>query len=471
VVFNSWVFLAFLIITLFIDGLLRGDGTRNSAARKTHLLLASYVFYGWWNWTYLGLIIASTLMDFYIGRRMRMGVGLSPKHWLWISLLGNLGSLAFFKYTNFLISTWNAAAGSADISLQFEPLDIILPVGISFFTFQALSYTIDVYRGELEPRQSLLDYALFIAFFPQLVAGPIVRAIEFFKELDFPKPASAREINLGLVLIVLGLVKKMAIADSLSAVVDPVFAAPAAASAQDAWLAVYAYALQIYCDFSGYTDTAIGCALLFGFRFPDNFNYPYAASTFQDFWRRWHMTLSRFLRDYLYIALGGNRKGPTRTQANLMLTMILGGLWHGASWTFVFWGFLHGAFLVLERVAQQLAPRFYASTNPLLIGLRCLIVFHGVCFAWIFFRASNFTDAIALIQTIASVQLSQLIWTPLMALLIGFAVNHFIANRYRTKDKLANAPTWAFSLVLALALCAITFYSPTEHKAFIYFQF
>ena len=464
-VFNSWQFLIFLVVVLALDGALQSKPT----PRKWMLLLASYIFYGAWNWMYLALIMASTLLDFEIGKRMPRST--SPRTLLVFSVVINLGILAFFKYTNFLITAFNSGFAAANSNFHITTLDILLPVGISFFTFQALSYTIDVYRKEITPRQSLLDYALFIAFFPQLVAGPIVRAVEFFKELDAPKPPSMREINLGLVLIVLGLVKKMAIADSLSVVVDPVFNAPGAATSIDSLLAVYAYALQIYCDFSGYTDTAIGCALLFGFRFPNNFNYPYIATSFQDFWRRWHMTLSRFLRDYLYIALGGNRFGPTRTQVNLMLTMVLGGLWHGASWTFIFWGFLHGSYLVLERGAQKLFPGFYASQNPLILILRWAVVFNSVCFAWIFFRAKNFSDAYLIIKNIGTLFSESISWSPLMAFLMLFGALHFTGNRYATKQRLADAQPWLCGCALGLALCILWIYTPAEHKAFIYFQF
>jgi alginate O-acetyltransferase complex protein AlgI len=465
VVFNSWQFLFFLVVVLTFDGALVAKPT----ARKWMLLIASYIFYGAWNWMYLALIMASTLIDFEIAKRILKTS--SPRKLLFLSVVTNLGILAFFKYMNFLIISINGGFAAAHSSFQVGVLDIILPVGISFFTFQALSYTIDVYRREIAPRQSLLDYALFIAFFPQLVAGPIVRAVEFFKELDAPKPPTLREINLGLVLIVLGLVKKMAIADSLSVVVDPVFNAPTGATAIDTLLAVYAYALQIYCDFSGYTDTAIGCALLFGFRFPNNFNYPYVATSFQDFWRRWHMTLSRFLRDYLYIALGGNRFGPTRTQVNLMLTMILGGLWHGANWTFVFWGLLHGSYLVFERVAQKIAPSFYASKNPLVLLVRWAVVFHGICFAWIFFRAKSFHDALLVIKNISGVLVAATEYTSLMSFLLLFAVAHFVGNRFHTKQRLSDAPDWVCGSVLGLALCALWIFTPPEHKAFIYFQF
>jgi alginate O-acetyltransferase complex protein AlgI len=464
-VFNSWQFLIFLIVVLLLDGFLAS----RPQPRKWLLLLASYVFYGAWDWRYLALIMASTVIDFELAKRMPIST--RPRQLMLISLLVNLGVLAFFKYANFLLLSINYGLAAAQVSFSFSALDILLPVGISFFTFQALSYTIDVYRKEITPRQNLLDYALFIAFFPQLVAGPIVRAVEFFKELDTPKAPSSREINLGLVLIILGLVKKMAIADSLAISVDAVFAAPVLATAQASLLAVYAYALQIYCDFSGYTDIAIGCALLFGFRFPQNFNYPYIATTFQDFWRRWHMTLSRFLRDYLYIALGGNKISPTRTQVNLMLTMILGGLWHGASWTFVFWGLLQGIYLVVERSAQRLFPGFYRSQHPLILFLRWFIVFNAICLAWIFFRAANFTDALQIIINISQLFSTPMVFTSLMGFILLFAGMHFVGNRFQSKQRLADAPAWVCGVVLGLALCALWVYTPAEHRAFIYFQF
>lgn len=469
--FNSWNFIVFLLMVLLLDAVLQ----HRPQPRKWLLLLASYVFYGAWNVQFLALIIASTLIDFEIARRIPKS--LRPRLVLLISLLINLGMLAFFKYANFLLDVINLGLEVAQSQLQFSPLDIVLPVGISFFTFQALSYTIDIYRGQIPPRESRLDYALFIAFFPQLVAGPIVRASEFFKELDQPKPPSSYEINLGLVLIVLGLLKKMAVADSLAAFVDPIFAAPDLASASQVLLGIYAYALQIYCDFSGYTDVAIGTALLFGFRFPQNFNYPYMALSFQDFWRRWHMTLSRFLRDYLYVSLGGNRGSISRTQANLLLTMLLGGLWHGAAWTFVFWGLLHGTYLVLERGAMQLFPRFYRSRQPLALLIRGLIVFHGVCLAWIFFRAPSFASAWQMLLKLGG------LFTPdtfsewhyyrgVICVLGLFAAIHFIGARGPdNKTRIARLPDWLCAVVVGVALGLIATFTPPDAKAFIYFQF
>ncbi len=305
--FNSFHFVVFFVIVIALNQSLR----RWPGAQKLMLLAASYYFYGQWNWLYLLLILFSTITDYAIG------LGLvkvrRPRQLLIISLIVNLGVLFFFKYVNWAIGNWNDVDSMLGTGLTLSPLDLLLPVGISFYTFQSMSYTIDVYRGDSPPRRNFLDYSLFIAFFPQLVAGPIVRDGEFFHELDRDREIDFATVRQALVLIALGYVKKVAIADNLAAIVEPVFDATVAQGFWDTLLAIYAFSMQIYCDFSGYTDIAIGCALLLGFRFPKNFNYPYVAESIQDFWRRWHMTLSRWLRDYLYISLGGNRKGPSRT--------------------------------------------------------------------------------------------------------------------------------------------------------------
>ncbi|MFZ1391154.1 MAG: MBOAT family O-acyltransferase, partial [Dokdonella sp.] len=337
--FNSFHFVVFFVVVLALNQSLRPW----PVAQKLTLLAASYYFYGQWNWLYLLLILFSTVTDYAIG--LGLVKARRPRTLLIISLAVNLGVLFFFKYANWVIANWNAVDTLLGSDLSVAPLDLLLPVGISFYTFQSMSYTIDVYRGDSPPRRNFLDYSLFIAFFPQLVAGPIVRDGEFFTELDRERRVDYTTVRHALVLIMLGYVKKIVVADNLALVVDPIFDATTVQGFWDTLLAIYAFAFQIYCDFSGYTDIAIGCALLLGFRFPKNFNYPYVAESIQEFWRRWHMTLSRWLRDYLYISLGGNRKGSGRTQVNLMLTMLLGGIWHGASWNFVIWGGLHGAYL------------------------------------------------------------------------------------------------------------------------------
>ena len=295
----------------------------------------------------------------------------------------DLGLLATFKYYGFFVSSVNALLDRFGLAVPLPLLSIALPVGISFFTFQAISYTVDVKRRIIAPSPTF-DVAIYLSFFPHLIAGPIVRAREFLPQLAAPRSRTDVALGSAVWLIALGLIKKVVIADYLARTVgDPVFAVPAAYGAPDAWLAMYAYAAQIYCDFSGYTDMAIGLALLLGFKFPQNFNRPYRATSFQDFWRRWHMTLSRFLRDFIYIPLGGSRRG--RTSVNLLVTMLLGGLWHGAAWTFVLWGGFHGAAQVVER---RLRGRFATPA-----WLRWLIVFHLVCLAWVLFRATDIGTA------------------------------------------------------------------------------
>lgn len=465
--FNSFDFVVFFIVVLAMNRALM----RWPTAQKLMLLAASYWFYGQWNWTYLGLIVFSTTTDYAIGLglvRVR-----SPRRLLVLSLVLNLGVLAFFKYAGWLVGNWNATAGLLAPELTLTPLDLLLPVGISFYTFQSLSYVIDVYRGDSPPRRNLLDYALFIAFFPQLVAGPIVRDGEFFRELDGYRGPDFREVRWALVLIALGYVKKTVLADNLALIVDPVFDAPAGQGFWDTLLAIYAFAWQIYCDFSGYTDIAIGCALLLGFRFPKNFDYPYVAASVQDFWRRWHMTLSRWLRDYLYIALGGNRKGPRRTQINLMLTMLLGGLWHGASWNFVIWGGLHGAYLAVGRVLLARRP---AAPAPSLWrnALRVLMTFHLVCFAWIFFRARDLPTAGRIVVNLVQTPLTGFDAqrhggvVVLLAVLTGL---QFAGAYGRVKERIAASEGVLFAGTIAAAILAMIWFTPTTAAPFLYFQF
>lgn len=465
--FNSFHFVVFFVIVLAFNQFLR----RWPAAQKTMLLAASYYFYGQFSWLYLLLILFSTVTDYAIGLglvRVR-----HPRRLLILSLCLNLGVLAFFKYADWVIGNWNTLDALAGFDWQLRPLDLLLPVGISFYTFQSMSYTIDVYRGDSPPRRNLLDYSLFIAFFPQLVAGPIVRDGEFFHELDRERDVDFATVRTALVLIALGYVKKVVVADNLALVVDPVFDSPTGLGFWDTLLGVYAFAFQIYCDFSGYTDIAIGCALLLGFRFPKNFNYPYVAETIQDFWRRWHMSLSRWLRDYLYISLGGNRKGPTRTQANLLLTMLLGGLWHGASWNFVIWGGLHGAYLVTERLVLSHFPA-WSSRAFAMRALRVVITFHLVCFAWIFFRARNLDDVGHILGNLAepsSMQFSTTQHTGLVVLLGLLAIAHFLGNYRHFKNRASASEGPLFVGVLTSAILLLVWFTPSTSVPFIYFQF
>lgn len=465
--FNSLHFVVFFVIVLALNQGLRPW----PAAQKFMLLAASYYFYGQWSWMYLGIIVYSTLLDYAIALGM---VRVSrPRHLLLLSLATNLGLLAFFKYANWLIENWNVANATLGASLQFSPLDIVLPVGISFYTFQSLSYTIDVYRGVSRPRRNLLDYALFVSFFPQLAAGPIVRDYEFFKELDGDRHVGAAEVQRALVLIAFGFAKKLVFADNLALYADPIFANPAQHGFWDSVLAVYAFSFQIYCDFSGYTDIAIGLALLLGFRYPQNFNYPYFADSLQEFWRRWHMTLSRWLRDYLYISLGGNRKGELHTYVNLMLTMLLGGLWHGASWNFVIWGGLHGGYLAFERAVLFRLP-FWNADSTLMRIVRWTLTFHLVCFAWIFFRAKTFGDAQTIIGNIAgaaSPAFDMNAHLPMLSLLVAMLAVHLLGGWKGFKDWLAQERGPVFAATLAAIALLLIWFTPAATTPFIYFQF
>ncbi len=464
--FNSFHFVAFFVVVLAANQALRAW----PVAQKLMLLAASYYFYGQWQWHYLLLVWFSTLADWFIG--LRMPLARHPRRLVAFSVVLNLGFLAVFKYANWLVDTLDGASTALGSAMHFTPIDLLLPVGISFYTFQSLSYTIDVYRGELPPRRNLLDYALAVAFFPQIEAGPIVRAREFLAELDGPRRVDFTDVKRALVLIALGYVKKIVLADNLAPIVDRVFDDPAAHGFWDCLLAVYAFAFQIYCDFSGYTDIAIGCALLLGIRFPPNFAHPYAAQGMQEFWRRWHITLSRWLRDYLYIPLGGNRKGAARTYANLMTTMLLGGLWHGASWNFVIWGGLHGAFLAGERAVLG-RWRAWNAANPFATALRVLVTFHLACLAWVFFRAHELAQARALLARLAHPQLSSFDGAAhgAIAVLVAtlFLAQQFGA-RVRYKERIAGSDT-AFAFAIAGAIAALILFAPPTGAPFIYFQF
>ena len=383
--FNSLTFLAFFLAVLTLH-----YSPLSWTSKKLFLLVGSYLFYAAWNPPFVALIWLSTAVDWYVAGWMSKVASLRQRRGLLILSLGtNLGLLGFFKYAGFILDNFVSAAQQLGVS--FTPVDfgILLPVGISFYTFQTLSYTIDVYRGRLQPADSLIDFALFVTFFPQLVAGPIVRASEFLPQLTTEKRATSTQMGWGLGLLTLGLFEKVVVADSwMAPAADLVYDSAPLAGPVSAWLGTLAFSAQIFFDFAGYSTCAIGIALCLGFVLPDNFRSPYAAIGFSDFWRRWHISLSSWLRDYLYIPLGGNRRGRRRTYVNLGLTMLLGGLWHGASWQFVIWGGLHGAYLGIERWLRQreLTPRIPAVPAALLTYLLVLIT-------WVFFRAQSFEDS------------------------------------------------------------------------------
>ncbi|MEM6331845.1 MAG: MBOAT family protein [Planctomycetota bacterium] len=401
--FNSYEFFVFLGFFYAAFLVLRKCLT----ARNTLLLCASYVFYGWWDWRFLSLIALSTLVDYGVGLalRRRFEEDQPRRGWdracLALSVSVNLGLLGVFKYYDFFVVSLVESAEAVGVSLDVAVLNIVLPVGISFYTFQTMSYTIDVFRRKAEPESNLLTFATYVAYFPQLVAGPIERASSLLPQFRRVLPLSLSSVQVGLYLILFGLFKKVVLADNAADIVNTVFTPDGGlASNVSGWetmIAIYAFAIQIYCDFSGYSDIARGLGKMMGIDIMVNFSMPYLARGPREFWRCWHISLSTWLRDYLYIPLGGNRRGPLRTYINLFTTMLLGGLWHGAAWTFVAWGALHGLYLAAYRLGEQFWPK-HAETRPapaaLLIGvMQAALFFHLTCLAWVFFRADTFAVA------------------------------------------------------------------------------
>ena len=471
-IFNSLGFLVFFAVVLTAHSL-----PFSWRAKKINLLLASYFFYAAWNPPFALLLAWSTLIDWLVARRMaRVEHQGARRALLLVSLVTNLGLLGFFKYGGFLLQNTVSLLAALGIAYHPPAWSIVLPVGISFYTFQTLSFTIDVYRRELDPGSSFLDFALFVSFFPQLVAGPIVRAADFLPQCREPRQATSRQMGWGFVLLALGLVEKVIFADALLApIVDQVYTAAGAAGRLDAWIGTLAFAGQIFFDFAGYSTCAIGAALCLGFVLPDNFRFPYAAVGFSDFWRRWHISLSTWLRDYLYIPLGGNRRGPRRTQINLMLTMLLGGLWHGAAWRFVMWGGLHGLYLVGERRLQRIGARWrWPSLGIGRIGLAGL-TFALVCLAWVPFRATNTADALHLVRAMTwgtADHLSLGVESVLTVLVVigGLLVGQWALRDSTLEEAWSRLPGWTRPVLLASVLLVLAFV-PGDNRAFIYFQF
>jgi len=465
--FNSYHFFIFVIIVLVCKNLFN----RYETVQKIILLLSCYYFYGLWSWPYLALILTTTTVDFFVAQRIHQKR--KPKVMVLTSLCVNLGILCFFKYANFFIDTTNKSLGFLGGTRHLALLNILLPVGISFYTFKSISYVIDVYRGNLKPRRNYLDYALYVSFFTNLLAGPIVRATTFFPQLDSKEKPSFFDVQEGVGLILFGLVKKMVIADNLALLASPAFNSPSAFGAWDTLLGVYAYTFQIYFDFSGYSDIAIGTSKLFGFRFLKNFDHPYVSTSFQEFWRRWHISLSTWLRDYLYIGMGGSRRGRLCTVINIMITMLLGGLWHGASWNFVLWGGLHGAYLTVERQLRTMYPRFWESKSYPVLLLRLLLVFNITALTWVFFRSSSFSDAIKVFHNLLAVFAS----TPRTAassvcLLLSFFLSlHLLSNYSDWQERLRTMHGSIITGGYSIALISLVFLSPNTFTPFIYFKF
>ncbi len=491
--FNSYTFIAFFIIILILHNL-----PFTWKVKKINLLLASYVFYAAWNPPFILLLWLSTVVDFFVGRALYTQENVRKKRFLLvISLIGNLGMLCFFKYGGFLLENFVTLMNAIGVDFHPAKPNIILPAGISFYTFTTLCYTIDMYKKKSKPVKSMLDFSLFVTFFPHLVAGPIVRPPQLVPQFETPRQATQKQLMQGLFLLSLGLFMKVVLADSmLSSTANAVFNSPGELPALDAWMGVLAFSGQIFFDFAGYSTCAIGAAMCLGFVLPQNFLYPYAAIGFSDFWRRWHITLSAWLRDYLYIPLGGNKKGKIRTYFNLMLTMLLGGLWHGANWTFVVWGGLHGFYLWVEKAIVDFrkkikkpieeipsvgiavpapAPEKFQPRNFRNFSI-ALFTFFLVNITWVFFRASTFTKAWDTLKSMfgfsghAEPLLATLAILKVSFIVSGMFIAHWLMRNTKVLDVIPKISWWVFGIIWAVLLLLLI-WSQESSSSFIYFQF
>jgi len=459
------------------------------------LLAASYFFFFFSSNYLITLLISSTLLDYYVGRKIWETKNISKKKWLLTaSLVGNLGLLGFFKYYDFAVAQFNILGNYIDLSTEIPALDLILPIGISFYTFQTISYTVDIYRGQLTPSKTFWEFALFVAFFPQLVAGPILRAKQFLPQLreKFSNTEQSKRLRLivinhsnlkwGITLMSFGFLKKMFFADNIAPLVNEIFSYPIGLDSFTIFLGAVGFGIQIYGDFSGYTDIAIGAAIILGFKIPINFNKPYFATSPADFWRRWHISLSTWLRDYLYIPLGGNRNSHLRTFLNLITVMVLGGLWHGASWNFVFWGFLHGAYLVIQKAILYKFPN--ANYNKILnskIGkiLAILGTQYLIFLAWIPFRVQNMDYAIYSMQkyvffdfqTNGIVEILNEFKLPVFLIILFIILQIIFYSKRNLVEKIVNLRLSSWTIIITMILAAIVFFYDGNPQDFIYFRF
>jgi len=478
--FNSWVFLGFLAVVLPLYYMLPLRG------QNILLLAASYVFYGTWDWRFLGLLALSTVMDFSIGWAMDASRSQERRRALLIlSVVANLSILGFFKYWNFFIESAATLLTSVGLEPHLPTLRVILPVGISFYTFQTLGYTIDVYRRDTPAARNLLNYALYVSYFPQLVAGPIERITRLLPQLEKPRTVTPEMIGTGIQLILWGFVKKIAIADSLAIHVNRIFDDPASHQGIELWFGMYCFVFQVYGDFSGYTDIARGVSRLFGVELMINFKQPYLSRNIPEFWRRWHLSLSTWLRDYVYVSLGGNRQGPVRQNVNMMLTMLIGGFWHGAAWHFVIWGGLHGAMLTVHRlvagnrrIGAEPPPTTASGWSRYAIGT--FFTFHLLCLTHLWFRSADVPDAIAFTQGLFYWS-QPLDWAPVLSTgvvhavifygLLSFAIDLPCWFHDREAPFVRTTPWIVRTLGYAAAIFILAFVRDGESSAFIYFQF
>ncbi|MFK7949172.1 MAG: MBOAT family protein [Saprospiraceae bacterium] len=471
--FNSLGFIVFFAVIL----LLYYVAPLSWKQKKAMLLTASYIFYGLWNPPLILLLWISTVVDWTAGNKLAALADdekQKRRFWLLLSVCVNLGFLAFFKYGNFLLENFQVLLGFINVEYTPPKWDILLPMGISFYTFQTMSYTIDLYKNRMKPAKTFLDFAMYVTFFPQLVAGPIVRANELVPQFYEPKRATQNQFFLGLLLLTIGLFQKTVFADSLlSGVSDSVFDSGDLLLALDAWVGVLAFSGQIFFDFAGYSLCAIGIAMMLGFILPDNFRYPYGSIGFSELWNRWHISLSTWLRDYLYIPLGGNRRSVSRTYVNLMLTMLIGGLWHGAGWTFVIWGFLHGFYLITERFLKN-----FVKIKIENIGIKLLLAFltfSCVNITWVFFRAKEFTTAFDLLGSMFGVHGSKAVLTTndivlVFGLMTLVFFGHFAMRQYSLVNVIERTPKWLLIAIWGIMMFGLMIVQ-TSGQQFIYFQF
>ncbi|MFH1737836.1 MAG: MBOAT family O-acyltransferase [bacterium] len=456
--FHTWIFIVFFLLVypsyLFL---------RKTRFNALWLLVASYVFYAWWNPLYLILIVYSTLLDFWVVQWMEKSQ--KRKTWLFISIFNNLALLGFFKYGGFVTENVNALLQSLAVAYRLPAPDVLLPVGISFYTFQSMSYTIDFYRGQIPREPSFIRFATFVSFFPQLVAGPIERAKNLLPQFAVTPKIKKEDIADGLSLFIVGLFKKVALADYLAMYVDPIYAVPDNFQAPALILATFAFGWQIYFDFSGYTDMARGIARLMGYRLMLNFNNPYLATDLGDFWGRWHISLSTWFKDYVYIPLGGNRRGQSNMYRNVLITMVVSGLWHGAGWTFVIWGALHAVGRVLTIRLER--TDFYRERFPRFI--KQLLIFAFVTFTWIFFRAASLDEALLIVNRIFTSGIADPRF-PLLALgMIAALWGYAFLYESRMRSLLQLTPVRVGLVILMAVYLSVA--APSGEQAFIYFQF
>lgn len=467
--FDTAIFFVFLLLVALVYWRLEHK------AQNYFLLAASYFFYGWWDWRFLFLMAGSTIVDFLIARQIGRSKDPRARKILFtLSLVLNGGILCYFKYVHFFVDSFSRLVGILGVhNLPLVVMQIVLPPAISFYTFQEVAYIVDVYKGQIQPAESIFDYALFISLFPHLIAGPIQRPSHLLPQVQNPRTFNPDAFFSGCLLIVSGLFRKCVIADSCAVLANAAFNGRMGSGWAVTLIGMWAFALQIYGDFSGYSDIARGSAQVLGFHFMVNFRQPYLATSLQDFWRRWHISLSTWLRDYLYIPLGGSRKGEGRTYVNLLLTMLLGGLWHGANWTFVIWGFLHGGALAVERYFSGANPTF-TKWSAIHSWLRRIVVFQFVCLTWVFFRAASVRDALEMLGHLFQRTPLSEYWPAFfyLSFFAGLMLFVDLALERRGSEYLGEEFSGHLQIAVALiCLGLVAFLGAGEMNAFIYFQF